>query len=69
MEETTHIPDRLARAADRMQDAMADTLDQGQKLSRSARREVRNHPTAAVAIALGTGLVAGTLIGAAAARR
>lgn len=59
---------QLAETLDRLQDIVEDTSDEAQNLGRTARREIRSHPSAAVGIALGLGFIAGVLTVAACKR-
>jgi ElaB/YqjD/DUF883 family membrane-anchored ribosome-binding protein len=56
---------QLTETLDKLQDLVDDTADEAQQLGRTARREIRSHPNASVAIALGAGFLAGILMASA----
>jgi len=62
------VQTQLTETLDKLQDLVDDTADEAQHLGRTARREIRNHPNASVAIALGAGFLAGILMAAACRR-
>ncbi len=59
---------QLTETLDKLQDLVDDTADEAQKLGRTARREIRNHPNASVAMALGAGFLAGVFLASACRR-
>jgi ElaB/YqjD/DUF883 family membrane-anchored ribosome-binding protein len=54
---------QLAETIDKLQNIADDTAEEAQHLERTARREIRRHPTSAVTIALGVGFIVGVLAG------
>jgi ElaB/YqjD/DUF883 family membrane-anchored ribosome-binding protein len=54
---------QLAETIDKLQTIADDTTEEVQHLERTARREIRRHPTSAVAVALGVGFIVGALAG------